>query len=579
MAGWWRHARIAPIIGAGALILSGSGAALAADDPVRHESTAGHRLSVRLVDTGGPLRPGDSIRPGMVARFHVRIEGPVDEALLTVTSNPQDAPVAVRCAREQRLLPASTSGRSPGGNVCRFDTITGARTVDVRVTVPEDAEEIGVTAVAQMRDPGGVQWVKRMAGAEYPVGRPLPLSALDGTAARGDSTPPEPPPAAAAPGPRGAAADTPHDLTGPAAVPGEPAAPDTLTRVPGTETAEPAEVPGIAEAPNVDKAPETDKAALHEAIGIDGADGIDKARGTLGSAVMDAEADADKTAHDSPPTARPQAARDTVATPAGTPARAGAVPGGTPGWAGAVPGGTPGWAGAVPGGTPSQADAAPGGTPARTGAAPGRVVAAPSPRPSVTLPRPSPGTSARPYPVPTRSRQAPARPKAVPPKFPAPRPLPPPTPFAMPLPMPAPPAGPPKARTLGMPPDRPSPGPLLAPMAPHVPPAFPMAPVGPARPAQPVAPAQPGQPGQPGHQAQPAQPQNPVPLPLAPAQAAAPPQGPAPADHDLVAGTEDELTGVHGFPAVAAAVVLLLAALWLQSALRRRRAARKPPVL
>ncbi|MFD1120615.1 hypothetical protein, partial [Sphaerisporangium aureirubrum] len=168
---------MAPIVGAGALILGGSASAATGDDPGQRDSTAEHRLSVRLVDAGGPLRPGAVIRPGAVAHFHVRIEGPVDETLLTVTTSPQDAPLALRCARRQRLVaaaPGAPSGlRMLPANVCRFDEITGARTVDVKVTVPPEADEIGVTAVAQMRDPGGVQWVKRMAGAEYPVGRPL----------------------------------------------------------------------------------------------------------------------------------------------------------------------------------------------------------------------------------------------------------------------------------------------------------------------------------------------------------------------------------------------------------------------
>ncbi|GAA3838339.1 hypothetical protein GCM10022226_70780 [Sphaerisporangium flaviroseum] len=161
------------VVGAGALVLSGGGSALTAIAAERGSAEPpdpgdGARLSVRLVRDGAAGRPSTPIRAGDVLHFRISLGGPARRARLAVAATPKDALSSLGCedAADKPVKPAAHP------RVCEFEDITGTKNVDVALRVPGEAEMVGVTAVAHMRDPAGVQWVRRMADVKFRIVKP-----------------------------------------------------------------------------------------------------------------------------------------------------------------------------------------------------------------------------------------------------------------------------------------------------------------------------------------------------------------------------------------------------------------------
>lgn len=126
------------------------------------------QLSVRLLTTGEQARQGAPIRAGDVLHFHVTLDGPAERARLAVATTPRNALASVAC-EDTAGTPSKPASRP---QICDLGEVARTRTVDVTMEVPREADEVGVTAVAQMRDPGGVQWVRRMADVKLRVRKP-----------------------------------------------------------------------------------------------------------------------------------------------------------------------------------------------------------------------------------------------------------------------------------------------------------------------------------------------------------------------------------------------------------------------
>ncbi|WP_248963769.1 hypothetical protein [Sphaerisporangium perillae] len=108
---------------------------------------------------GHPSGQAGPIRAGDVLHFRVRLDGQAGRARVAVATTPHDALSSVGCEDAART-PAKPAALF---QVCDFGKLAGTKDVDVAVTVPQEAEEIGITAVSHMRAPGGVQWIRRMA--------------------------------------------------------------------------------------------------------------------------------------------------------------------------------------------------------------------------------------------------------------------------------------------------------------------------------------------------------------------------------------------------------------------------------
>ncbi|MER6949694.1 hypothetical protein ABT294_37345 [Nonomuraea sp. NPDC000554] len=143
------------------------------------------RLALERLDgLGARLRPGD------VMRFRVRFEGVAREASLTVSASPAAALSAVTCATAQAATPAPQAGIPPaevtpaqaGARVCPLGDVSGERTADVLVSVPEGAKEVGVSAVAQLREPSGPGLAIVSRATRLPVGDSLVQAAPTGVA-------------------------------------------------------------------------------------------------------------------------------------------------------------------------------------------------------------------------------------------------------------------------------------------------------------------------------------------------------------------------------------------------------------
>ena len=151
MIRWWRGARIVSAVGTGALLLSGGSAvyAIGASGP----ASVPLDLAVDGSGVGSRWQGSDH-----VIRFPVRLEGPGTDARLAIVTTPADALRGIEC-------PDASGSRVPlpdGLQVCRVGDLGREKSVDVLLNVPEEAQDIGVTAVTRMRGPGG-EWMTRKA--------------------------------------------------------------------------------------------------------------------------------------------------------------------------------------------------------------------------------------------------------------------------------------------------------------------------------------------------------------------------------------------------------------------------------
>ncbi|MEU0565863.1 hypothetical protein ABZ297_10795 [Nonomuraea sp. NPDC005983] len=146
------------------------------------------RLALERLDgLGARLRPGD------VMRFRVRFEGVAREASLTVSASPAAALSTVTCAPAQAATPAPQAGIPPaevtpaqaGARVCPLGEVSGERTADVLVSVPEGAKEVGLSAVAQLREPTGPGMAIVSRATRLPVGDSVVEAAPAGVAPAG----------------------------------------------------------------------------------------------------------------------------------------------------------------------------------------------------------------------------------------------------------------------------------------------------------------------------------------------------------------------------------------------------------
>jgi hypothetical protein len=585
-------------------VLSGGGTTLTATAEQRGsveppDTADSAQLSVRLMTKTDPSGQGTRIHGGDIVHFRVRLDGPAERARLAVAATPSDAPASVACEEtaDAPLKPASRP------QVCELGDVPGTKTVDVAVRVPREADEVGVTAVAHMRDPGGVQWIRRMADVRFRIRK----SPVDRSSASELGTGPSGSEAAGSDAksggqvagsdpvtrsePRDSGPDAGTDLasdTGPASGTGSawgtgpawgigPAwgtgsASGTGPAASG-EAGTPA-VPGVVSlgssgAEEAKGAPAKAAASKGEAGGEHPATPVDltspgprsKAGGTIpgdrdtgNSSVINnkaPESGVEEIGNPSRP-AEPGKSREALALPGTAVGGLGegvvdltSVPSEARRQLGITKKARPG---AQPVAAPAPAVAAG----ARRGAG--------KPKPAPSIPHPAPGIPARPVkgstpPLPTAVLSAPA-----------PMPVPAPAQAPVPAPVAAPPAVPMSGAPIQMPPATAVPAISPAPaQAPGSVPAPGSAPV------QGPAPAPAGQVPVPG--------QDPAAVPgisPAPALGAPLPQEIRPAKEDLMADTDHhQPETVRGLPAAVAAVVLLLLALALQLKLRRRRAFRK----
>ncbi|WP_214327681.1 hypothetical protein [Nonomuraea sediminis] len=146
-------------VAVGALILTGAPAVPAgADDD---------GVSLFFDRIGNPDDLGQWARTGDVLRFRVRLEGTGQDASLSLAAQPEQALATVSCAPD--APPDATADTSQAAatadqtRVCRLGDLSGERTVDVDLTVPQGATEVMLAATAEVRDGSGVDTLRRSA--------------------------------------------------------------------------------------------------------------------------------------------------------------------------------------------------------------------------------------------------------------------------------------------------------------------------------------------------------------------------------------------------------------------------------
>ncbi|MGW4639339.1 hypothetical protein ACWEN6_12460 [Sphaerisporangium sp. NPDC004334] len=154
-------------VGAGALVLGSGTSPLLARAAERGsmdppESVDAAKLTVRLMLAGRPAEKAGPVRAGDVLHFRVRLDAQTGRARVAVSASPEGALSSVGCEDLART-PVRPGARL---RVCDFKEVAGTKDVDVAVRVPREAEQVGVTAIAHLRDPAGVQWIRRTAEAK-----------------------------------------------------------------------------------------------------------------------------------------------------------------------------------------------------------------------------------------------------------------------------------------------------------------------------------------------------------------------------------------------------------------------------
>ncbi|WP_307566653.1 hypothetical protein [Streptosporangium lutulentum] len=210
---------------------------------------------------------------GDMVRFRVRVEGPGTDARLAVVTTPAGALRGIEC-------PDATGSRVPlpeGLQVCRVGDVGQGKSVDVLLDMPENTQDVTLTAVTRMRAPGG-EMVTRKAESTVRSQAAVPETEAGeqaGEEARSDMLNP-----------------------GPGVVPRLPGvfdAPNGLGAFGMRETAP--KMPELSEAETADilKAPESSTEGLVTADGTSAADGTG-AEGGAGVADDTSAADAEKAA-------------------------------------------------------------------------------------------------------------------------------------------------------------------------------------------------------------------------------------------------------------------------------------------
>ncbi|MET8385542.1 hypothetical protein ABZV14_21330 [Streptosporangium canum] len=151
MTGWWQRARVVSALGTGALLLGGGPAVYAAgaDDPSALPAEAAEADELNSWSRW--------VRAGGVIRFRVWLEGSGTDARLAVETTPAEALMGIECP--QAIDPRLPRG---GPQLCTLGEVNARRSVDVLLTMPDEAEDIELTAVARMRNREGV-WVTHTA--------------------------------------------------------------------------------------------------------------------------------------------------------------------------------------------------------------------------------------------------------------------------------------------------------------------------------------------------------------------------------------------------------------------------------
>ncbi|MER5323117.1 hypothetical protein [Streptosporangium roseum] len=152
MTGWWQRARVVSAVGTGALLLGGGPAVYAAgaDDPSALPAEAAEADELNSWSRW--------VRAGDVIRFRVWLEGSGTDARVAVETTPAEALRGIECpqAIDPQLLARG------GPQLCSLGEVNARRSVDVLLAMPDEAEDIELTAVARMRNREGV-WITHTA--------------------------------------------------------------------------------------------------------------------------------------------------------------------------------------------------------------------------------------------------------------------------------------------------------------------------------------------------------------------------------------------------------------------------------
>ncbi|MFI6598885.1 hypothetical protein ACIBHX_21725 [Nonomuraea sp. NPDC050536] len=125
---------------------------------------------------GNPDDLGQWARTGDVLRFQVRLAGLGHDASLSMAAQPEQALTTVSCPAD--TTPATSQVAAPPvapsadqaadqaadrARVCRIGDLSGERTVDVDLTVPQGATEVELAVTAEVRGDSGVATLRRSA--------------------------------------------------------------------------------------------------------------------------------------------------------------------------------------------------------------------------------------------------------------------------------------------------------------------------------------------------------------------------------------------------------------------------------
>ncbi|MGW4426110.1 hypothetical protein [Streptosporangium sp. NPDC004631] len=178
MTGWWRRARVVSAVGAGTLVLGG-GSAVYAIETGESVAAPSDVSGVSGVSGAEDLNSRSRwVRTGDVIRFRVWLRGPGSDARLVVVTTPAGAFRGIDC-------PAPGGDREPvriERRMCPVGEVGARRPVDVLLAVPEDDQDIELTAVARMFTPEG-EWTTQTARTRIEAPVALAVQAA-GAAAR-----------------------------------------------------------------------------------------------------------------------------------------------------------------------------------------------------------------------------------------------------------------------------------------------------------------------------------------------------------------------------------------------------------
>jgi hypothetical protein len=154
MARRWCRAQVVCAASGGVIFLGGAAVANVGAGSAWTVSALRQRPPELTLHLIGGQDPG-WIRAGDVLRFRVTLSGSMRRARVALAAVPPSAPLTVACPR--------TAAASPAGQVCDLGRVRDGREMEVGLTVPSDARQLALTAVAHIRRPAGsrMRWLSR----------------------------------------------------------------------------------------------------------------------------------------------------------------------------------------------------------------------------------------------------------------------------------------------------------------------------------------------------------------------------------------------------------------------------------